>query len=156
MSYDNADLVNRNNVEGVSALGKKLGYKTGRGRGAFTATGGSTIGAHGTGLIIPKGASITRVVYKVLTTCTSSSDAGTLALSCVAANDIVSAVAISTGTTWDASIPIATIVVGGTLSTWLHTTADSEIIATVAVEAFTAGKVLVFADWIYWGDVALT
>lgn len=155
MSYDNADLVNRNNVEGVSALGKKLGYKTGRGRGFFTATGGSAIGAHGTGLIIPKGASITRVVYKVLTTCASATSAGTLALSCVAANDIVSAAAISTNV-WNAGIPVASIVVGGTLSTWLHTTADSEIVATVAVEAFTAGKVIVFADWIYWGDVALT
>ncbi len=156
MSFDNQDVVNKNNVEGQSKMGPKLGYKTGRGRCTFSATGGSSIAAHTLDLVIPKGASITRCVYKVLTTFTSATDAGTIALSCVAANDIVSAVAISTGTTWDASIPIVCIPVTATLSTWLHTTADSPIVATVAVEALTAGKLVVFAEWIYWGDLALT
>ena len=74
----------------------------------------------------------------------------------VVANDIVSAAAISTGTTWDASIPIVCIPVTATLSTWLHTTADSEITATVAVEVLTAGKLVLFVEWLYWGDLALT
>lgn len=157
MSFSQTDLTNLNNAEGLTKMfGRKHGAKMGRGRGIFSATGGSSIAAHGTGLIIPKGSSITRCVYKVLTTFTSSTDAGTIALSCVAANDIVSAAAISTGTTWDASIPIVCIPVTATLSTWLHTTVDSEIVATVAVEALTAGKLVVFAEWLYWGDLDLT
>ena len=156
MSYDQADITTFNNADGVSKLPSRGGWKKGKGRCVFTATGGKAIAAHGLGLTIPKGASITRCVYKVLTTFTSSSDAGTIALHCVAANDIVSAAAISTGTTWDASIPIVCIPVTATLSTWLHTTADSEITATVAVEALTAGKLVLFVEWLYWGDLALT
>lgn len=156
MSLNQADVTVLNNADGVSKTPDRYGWKMGRGRCTFSATGGSTIAAHGLGLTIPKGASITRCVYKVLTTFTSATDAGTIALHCVAANDIVSAAAISTGTTWDASIPIVCVPVTATLSTWLHTTADSEITATVAVEALTAGKLVLFVEWIYWGDLALT
>ncbi len=156
MSFSQVDLDNFTNAEGVAKLSRKLGAKMGSGRGIFSATGGSTIAAHGTGLVIPKGCSITRCIYKVLTTFTSATDAGTIALSCVAANDIVTATAISSGTTWDASIPIVCVPVTATLSTWLHTTVDSEVTATVAVEALTAGKLVVFVEWLYWGDVTLT
>ncbi len=159
MSYDQSDITALNNAEGVSKLPSRGGWKTGHGRCVFNASGDTsmrTIAPHGLGLTIPKGSSIWRCVYKVLTTFTSATDAGTIALSVVAANDIVSAVAISTGTTWDASIPIVCIPVTATLSTWLHTTADSEITATVAVEALTAGKLVLFAEWLYWGDLALT
>jgi hypothetical protein len=156
MSYDQADITAFNNAEGVSKLPSRGGWKTGHGRCVFSATGGSSIAAHGMGLTVPKGSSVTRCVYKVLTTFTSASDAGTIALSLEAANDVVSAAAISTGTTWDASIPIVCIPVTATLSTWLHTTVDREFTATVAVEALTAGKLVLFAEWMYWGDLALT
>lgn len=156
MSYDQVDVTAKNNAEGVSKNPAKDGWKLGRARCVFTATAGKAIAAHGLGLTVPKGSSLTRCVYKVLTTFTSATDAGTIALHAVAANDIVSAVAISTGTTWDASIPIVCIPVTATLSTWLHTTVDSEITATVAVEALTAGKLVLFAEWLYWGDLALT
>lgn len=156
MSYDQADITAFNNAEGVSKSPAKNGWKKGRGRCVFTATGGSTVAAHGMGLTVPKGASITRCVYKVLTNFESGTDAATIALSCVAANDIVTATALSVGTTWDAGIPVVCVPVTATLSTWLHTTADSEITATVAVEALTQGKLVLFAEWLYWGDLALT
>jgi hypothetical protein len=156
MSFDQADVTALNNAEGVSKSPVKKGWKTGRGRCVFTATGGKAIAPHGMGLTIPKGSSITRCVYKVLTTFTSATDAATIALHCVAANDIVSAAAISSGTTWDASIPIVCVPVTATLSTWLHTTVDSEVTATVAIEALTAGKLVLFVEWLYWGDLALT
>jgi hypothetical protein len=156
MSLNQADVTALNNAEGVSKSPEKLGWKQGRGRCVFTATGGKAIAAHGLGLTVPKGSSLTRCVYKVLTTFTSATDAGTIALHAEAANDIVSAAAISSGTTWDASIPIVCIPVTATLSTWLHTTVDRELTATVAVEALTAGKLVLFAEWLYWGDLALT
>lgn len=158
MSYDQADVTARNNAEGVSKTPTRAGWKMGTGRCVFSPSGDSTkrtIAAHGMGLTIPTGSSITRCVYKVLTTFTSATDAGQIALKCVAANDIVSAAAISTGTTWDASIPIVCIPVTATLSTWLHTTVDSEITATVSVEVLTAGKLVLFVQWLYWGDISL-
>ncbi len=156
MSFTQTELTAFDHGEGQSKLPKNWGKKIGSGMGVFTATGGSSIAPHGMGLVIPKGAVVTRCIYKVLTTFTSATDAGTIALSIVAANDVVTATAINSGTTWDASIPIICVPVTATISTWLTTTADSELTATVAVEALTAGKLIVWCEWFYFGDQTLT
>lgn len=157
VSYSQADITSKNNANESSQFPSREGWKLGGGRAEFTATGGKAIAAHGLGLTIPKGATITRVIYKTLTTFTSATDAATIALHIVAANDVVTAVAISDGgNPWDAGIPKVTTPVTATASTWLHTTADSELTATVAVEALTAGKLVVFVEWVYWGDLSLT
>lgn len=159
VSLVNADLVSLNNADSESAASRTQGYKMGGGRAVFTATGGKAIGAHGLGLVVPKGAVLTRVLYKVLTTFTSATDAATIALSVISANDLVSAVAISNGANpWDAtSIPVATAVTH-TLATNLAVTTDGgkELTATVAVEALTAGKLVVWAEWVYHGDETAT
>jgi hypothetical protein len=134
---------------------KAQGYMFGQGKCVFdpsARTGDRTIAAHGCGLTIPKNAIVTRAVYKVLTTFTSATDAGTIAIKIASANDVVSAVAISTGTTWDASTPVLGIPVTATANTWITTTADSEVTFTVAVEALTAGKLVLFVEWFYFGD----
>ncbi len=157
MSLDQNDITNLNSANSQTLHSLHHGHKFGQGRCVFTATGGKATGAHGMGLTVPKGCSVTRCIYKVLTTFTSpTTDDATIALHLVAANDVISAVSIDTGTTWDASIPIVCIPVTATLSTWLHTTVDSEFTATVGVEALTAGKLVLFAEWFYWGDLSLT
>lgn len=157
MSFDYQDIVDRNNVEDVTKLGKKLGYKSGRARTVFTATGGKVAGAYALDLVIPKGAVVKRAWYKTLTTFTSATDAATIALKIVGANDVVSAIAISdVSNPWDAGGPKAGIPVTQTLSSWLTTTADSAVTATVAVEDLTAGKLVVFVEWEYFGDLTLT
>jgi hypothetical protein len=154
-SYTQTDVDNLNNANGESKLSRHLGDRFGRARCEFSATGGKAIGAHTLGLTIPKGSVITKAYYRVLTTFTSATDAATIALSIVGANDVVSAVAISNGANpWDAG-NFATIVTA-TVSTWLATTADSAVTATVAVEALTAGKLVLWVEWAYHGDVSAT
>ena len=156
MSLNQADLTALNNGNTGSAWPKDAGYKTGVAKCVFNPSavaGDRTIDAHGLGLTLPKGCIVTRCIYKVLTTFTSATDAGTIAISVVAANDIISAAAISTGTTWDAAGPIVCVPVTATVATWLTTTADVEVTATVAVEALTAGKLVLWVEYLYFGDV---
>lgn len=157
ISYSNSELTNFNNAEDLTTHSRTHGNKLGGGRGVFTATGGKSIAAHGTGLYVPAGAVLTRVLYKVLTTFTSSTDAATIALHVSSANDLVSAIAISNGgNPWDAtSVPVATLVTH-TLSSNIAVATASEITATVAVEALTAGKLVVWAEWVYHGDLSAT
>jgi hypothetical protein len=155
MSLTQSDITNLNNAEGQTKSAVKAGYKLGIARCTFDATGGKATGAHVGDLTLPKGAVVKAAYYKVLTTFTSATDAATIAISVVAANDVVSAAAISTGTTWDAaSIPIETVPKVETSTTWLVTTADSPVTFTVATEALTAGKMLVWFEYLYFGDVA--
>lgn len=156
MSYDQSDITFFNNADGVSKSPNRGGWKKGRGRCTFTATSGVAVGATTLGLLLPKGTTVSRCVYKVLTNFESATDASTIALSLVAANDIVTATALSVGTTWDAGIPVVCVPVTATLSTWLHTTVDSSMTATVGIEALASGKLVLFAEWFYWGDLALT
>lgn len=133
--------------------GKKFGFA----RTTFTATGGSAIGAHTLDLVIPKGAHVTKAYYKVLTTFTSSTDAATIALKLVAANDIVTAVAISAGgDVWDAGGLVIATPTGSMANELAATTADTAVTATVAVEALTAGKLVLWVEWVYFGDLDLT
>lgn len=112
-SYTNSDITNLNNAESNQKNTRVHGYKQGGGRCVFdpSATSGDrTIAAHGCGLVIPKGAVVTFAAYKVLTTFTSSTDAATIAVSIVGANDVVSAIAISNGgNPWDAAVAQETV-----------------------------------------------
>lgn len=155
-SWSNTDIVNANNAESVTKNSKVHGFKLGSGRCVFdpSATSGErTIAAHGCGLTIPKNSIVTFAAYDVLTTFTSATDAATIAVKIVAANDVVSALAISNGANiWDAGI-FETIPKVETSTTWLTTTVDSEVTFTVAAEALTAGKLVFWVEWLYFGDV---
>jgi hypothetical protein len=108
---------------------------------------GGAIGAHGLGVKLPAGAVVTRSWYEVLTTCTTAgSDAGTMALKIKDANDLVSAIAVSdAGNPWDAGMHEC--VPDGTAAKFIKTTAESEITATIAGQAFTAGKFVVYLEY---------
>jgi hypothetical protein len=129
-------------------------------------SGERTVAAHGLGVYIPDNAVITNVFVDVVTTFTSASaDAGTIALHAQAADDIVAAIAISDASNvWDAGIhgsklgypnlgadaahdsalEVAALFAG----VMLKTTAEREITATVAVAALTAGKAVVYVEYI--------
>lgn len=80
------------------------------------------------------------------TTATSATDAGTLSLGIEAAADLLAATAISTGTTFDAATPV--LLPNGTKDTVLLT-ADRQVTAVIAVEAFTAGKLHGALAWTF-------
>lgn len=106
-----------------------------------------TIAAHGLGVYIPSGAIVTRAWYQVKTTFTSATDAGTIAIEVQSANDVVSAIAISdVSNPWDAGFKAG--IEDGTVTHMLSTTAERELTATVAVEALTAGKLVLFVEYI--------
>jgi hypothetical protein len=155
-SFNMDDVTNMNNAESPSKNDRDHGWKTGLAKCVYdpSATSGDrSIGAHTCDLVLPANVIVMGAWYKVLTTFTSATDAGTIAISIVAANDVVSAVAISTGTTWDASTPVEGIPKIETTSTWLTTTAiKSAVTFTVAVEALTAGKLVFWIEYLYYGD----
>jgi hypothetical protein len=101
------------------------------------------IATHGLGVIIPAGAIITNTMYDCPTTFTSATDAATISFGLTsAATAFKAATAISTGTTYD---DVTNLVAGTPISaaTAVKTTTNQEVIAVVAVEALTAGKI----DW---------
>lgn len=155
-SFNNSDIVNFNNAEPPFKNSKFHGFRHGAGKCVFDPSAVSadrTIGAHTCGLVVPKGSLVKFSAYKVQTTFTSATDAATIAVSIVGANDVVSAVAISNGgNPWDAGV-FETIPKIETSSTWLTTTVDSSVTFTVAVEALTAGKLVLWVEWLYFGDI---
>lgn len=165
VQYDSIDLVwdgsfwverTRNTVPALSIAESKLTQSTTAGlfvrrvaHGILDATAGKAVGAHTLGATIPINAFVNGMWYWVATTATSATDAGTIALSIEAANDCVSAIAISNGANpWDTtSLPVEGIPKIETTSTWLKTTAARAMTATVAVEALTAGVIHVWVDY---------
>lgn len=131
-------------------------------------SGERTVAAHGLGVYIPDNAIITRAWYDVVTTFQSTAggaDKATIALHAQAADDIVAAIAIEDGTNvWDAGIhgskigypnlgadaahdsavEVAALFAG----THLKLTAERELTATVAVAALTAGKLVLFVEYV--------
>ena len=123
------------------------------------------VAAYGLGVYLPTKAIITKVWVDVVTTFTSASaDAGTIALHVQAADDIVTAIAISDASNvWDAgmhgskigfpnlgadaahdsALEVAALFTG----TYLKLTAVREITATVATAALTAGKANVYVEY---------
>lgn len=107
------------------------------------------LGATLSGVIIPANHVVVNASYKVVTTATSPTgvDNGTLAISLEAANDLVSAAAISTGTTWDATgAAVMCIPDLATVADYKTTTADRELTFTTATDAWSAGELNVYLD----------
>lgn len=108
--------------------------------------GAGAIGDHLSGVIIPKNAIITKAFVDSLVTATSATDAGTMAVSALAADDLVAAIAISDGSNpWDAGLHAA--VPDGAVANMIKMTDAKDITFTIAVEPFTAGKFRVFVEY---------
>jgi len=118
-------------------------------RATFDATAGKTIGSHGLGVILPDNAIITRSWHDTTITFTSATDAATIALG-LPVDDvagIVAAVAISAATDWDAGLHEG--IQDGTAAAFsVKTTAARELTADVAVEALTAGVLVLFCEYV--------
>lgn len=128
-----------------------------------------SFGAVKTGIILPAGAIVTGGFIDVKTTFQSydgtNTDAATLAFSSsVGAADLQAAVAISTGTTWDADstytlIPgtvVMRTVAGDTAAlgqaaegaALIELTADGEVTMSIGVDPLTAGKLDLYVEFI--------
>jgi hypothetical protein len=124
-----------------------------------------TTAAHGLGVYLPDNAIVLRAWYDVVTTLTSATDAATIALKVQGANDLVSALAISDASNiWDAGahgcLPLAPNlgadaahdtqleVVALFAALQIKLTAERELTATVAVEALTAGKLILYVEYV--------
>ena len=125
-----------------------------------------TVAAHGLGVIIPSGAIITNAYYQVITTLTDgASDTATIALMVEGAGDLKAAMAISDATNvWDAGVhgllpgSYAERVVSGDTAvldtaskagSYILTTADREVTATIAIAALTVGLVYIYIEYVY-------
>ena len=111
------------------------------------AVDGGAISSIGTGVFIPDNAIVKESMIHVLTTCTSATDAATIAIT---STDVTvdAAVAISAvGDVWDAAVPRVGDHVNATAGSWEVTTSRQEISVVIAVEAVTAGKFVAFIDY---------
>ena len=126
-------------------------------------TSNKTIAAHGLGVYLPDNAIITRAWVDVITTFTSSNDTATIALKAEGANDLVSAIAINDGTNvWDEGqhgaitnnfaldgSALTQVAMGAArAATLIKTTAERELTATVATQALTAGKLVLYVEYV--------
>jgi hypothetical protein len=127
-----------------------------------------TAAAHGMGVYIPKGAIVTAAWYEVVTTFASTaggSNLATVALSLVNAGDLVVGIAISDASTpWTAGMhgclpgnPAEATVAGDTgllaaarmAATFIGpVTAEKELVATVGLHALTAGKLILYVQFV--------
>jgi len=110
------------------------------------AVDGGAVGAIDLGVTLPDNAIVLDGVVDVITTLTSAGDIATIALHAEAADDIVLAVAIGTGTPWD--LGLRAIIPLGTSATAFKLTAARAITATIAVEAVTAGKFILLVRYV--------
>jgi len=124
----------------------------------------TTIAAHGLGVYLPTKAIITNAWVDVITTFTSATDAATIALKAQNAGDLTAALAISDASNiWDAGIhgclpgSYAEATVAGDTAvldaarkaaSFIKLTAERELTATVAVEALTAGKAVIYVEYV--------
>lgn len=96
-----------------------------------------TVAAHGLGVFLPIGAIITKAYFQVKTGFTSAGSTATIALKAQTANDIYTATAVS------GAMGTPGIIAGvsdGAAANMITLTAERELVATVAVQALTAGK----------------
>jgi len=112
---------------------------------------GGAIGAIPLGVVLPDNAVLLGgALIDVVTTCTTAgADAGTMAVSVQGANDVVAAVAVSdVGNPWDAGTHVTKQ--DGATPTFpkVDAAAGKEITATIAGQAFTAGKFHVILPYI--------
>ncbi len=111
---------------------------------------GGAIGAIDLGVTLPNKAIVVGGFVDVVTTCiTAGADAGTMAISIQTANDIVSAIAVSNGANpWDAGLHAIVPKSNTPETTGIKLTAARAVTATIAGQAFTAGKFVVFLHYV--------
>ncbi len=123
-----------------------------------------TTAGHPLGVFLPINAIITNAWVDVVTTFTSATDAATIALKAQSAGDLTVAIAISDASNvWDAglhgclvgSYAEATVAGDSALldaarkaASYIKMTAERELTATVAIEALTAGKAVIFVEYV--------
>jgi hypothetical protein len=115
---------------------------------ATNVTANRTAAAHPLGVFLPDNAVILGGFVDVLTTFTSTAggtDKATLAIMVQGANDIVSAVAIETGTPWDAGIQT---IIPISAATAIKLTAAREIVVTIGTQAVTGGIMEIVLDYV--------
>jgi hypothetical protein len=102
-------------------------------------------------LPLPDNAYVTNAWYEVLTTFTSAGDAATIAIG-VDTDDaagIVAAVAILTGTPWDAAVPVQCIQDGTVAAFSTKTTAERNIVIDLGgAEVLTAGLLVLVVEYV--------
>jgi hypothetical protein len=125
------------------------------------------IAAYGLGVYLPDNAIVIRAWYDVVTTFTSAgADAGTIALKVQGANDLVNAIAINAASpgVWDVGargcLPLAPNlgadsahdsqleVIALMAALQIKLTAERELTATVAGQALTAGKLVLYVEYV--------
>ena len=107
-----------------------------------------TVAAHSSTVTLPDNAIVTRAWYEVLTTFTSAADTATISIGIDTddAGGIVVAVAINDGSNpWDAGYHEDGAAANFSTKT---TAADRTIDFTVAVQALTAGKLVLFLEYV--------
>ena len=111
---------------------------------------GGDIGARSIGTM-PNKAIIVGGFVDVITTCqTEGADAGTMAISVEAADDIVAAVAVNSANPgpWDAGLQAIKPKADAPETTAVKCTAQREVVATIAGQKFTAGKFVLFLYYV--------
>lgn len=118
------------------------------------ATDGGAQGTIGLGVTLPDNAVIRRAWYDVQTTFTSAGDLATVALNIPTDGDLVDAIAIGDGTNpWDAGIHdivnAANVAEDIDAPTgYLKLTGAREVSIVIATEDLTAGKLILFIDYV--------
>lgn len=123
----------------------------------------SAVGSHGLGVTIPSGAVVTDAYYVVNSIFTSpTTDNATIALTLQSAGDLKAAIAISAaGDVYDPGVRgclpghfaldgnalTAIASAAGRAGSYILTTAERELTATVAVEAITAGELTLYVEY---------
>jgi len=111
---------------------------------------GGAVSTIGLGVTLPDNAIVTRAWYEVITTLTSAADTATVSID-IPVNDvagIVAATAINAGgNVWDAGLHEA--IQDGTAANFsTKTTAARELSITIGVQAVTAGKFVLFCEYV--------
>jgi hypothetical protein len=105
-----------------------------------------TIAAHGLGVFLPTKAIIVRASFQTVTGFTSAANTATIALSAQTANDLKTATLVSdavyVAAGYNDGVPAHSATTGIVL------TAQRELVATVAVQALTAGKLVLYIEYI--------
>lgn len=94
------------------------------------------------GFTIPDNAIITKAYFEIITAFASAGGAGTIALQLQSAGDLLAAVDADTLSGIVAGVPV------GSAATMIKLTAQRSLAVVVAVEALTAGKARIFAEWV--------
>ncbi len=113
-------------------------------------TGQRTVAPHDLGVMIPAHSIITRAWFYTKTSVTSTSNNGTIAFSCQAANDIFSAADIDSSSGVAGSIGAG--VEDGDPANMKYMTGACDIVATVGTNAFLTGKIDLFVEYVTVGE----